>query len=256
VDVDLKVFKPKVLKITMKIIEKKENQITFSAEIEESLINAIRRYLNQIPILAIDESEISRNDSPLFDEVVSHRLGLVPLEMDKVIKEGEEIKLKLSVNKEGYVYSGELKGKVKPVYDKIPITSLNKGQELEITAIAKIGKGSDHAKFSPGLIFYRNIVDIKIDKDCPKEVVEICPQKILTNESGKVTVTDSIKCDMCEACTEVCQKMKKDSIKLIPTKELMVTLESFGQLSVEELFNKSISVLKKDLAEVSKKISK
>ena len=41
----------------MKIIEKKDNQITFSAEVDESLANAIRRYVDQIPILAIDEIE-------------------------------------------------------------------------------------------------------------------------------------------------------------------------------------------------------
>ncbi len=240
----------------MKLIEKKENQIVFSAEIEESLANAIRRYLGRIPVLAIDEAEISRNDSPLFDEVIAHRLGLVPLKMDKAVKEGEEIKLKLSIKKEGYVLSGELNGKVKPAYDKIPITSLNKGQELEIVAIARTGKGSDHGKFAPGLIFYRNVVDVKIDKDCPKEVVEICPQKILKLENGKIAITDEKKCDMCEACVELCQKQNKDSIKLTPTKELMITLESFGQLSVEEIFKKSTDALKKDLAEVSKKVSK
>ena len=52
----------------MKIIDKKDNQITFSAEVDESLANAVRRYVDQIPILAIDEVEISKNDSPLYDE--------------------------------------------------------------------------------------------------------------------------------------------------------------------------------------------
>jgi len=51
----------------MKLIEKKKNQITFTAEIDESLANAVRRYLDQIPILAIDEVDISKNDSALYD---------------------------------------------------------------------------------------------------------------------------------------------------------------------------------------------
>lgn len=240
----------------MKIINKKNNQITFSAKIDESLANAIRRYVDQIPILAIDEVEISKNDSPLYDETIAHRLGLIPLKMEKGVGEKDE-QLTLVAKKEGIVYSGELKSKtVKPVYDKIPITILKKGQELEILAIARLGKGSKHSKFSPGLMFYRNLVKIKIDKDCPKEVVNICPQKIFSLVSEKVSVTDEDKCDMCEACVDLCKKMGKDSIKLIPTEELVITIESFGQINEEEIFKRAIKILKEDLEEVSKKISK
>ena len=67
----------------MEIIERKENQITFRAEISDSLANAVRRYINQIPILAIDEVEIYKNDSPLYDETVAHRIGLIPLKWIK-----------------------------------------------------------------------------------------------------------------------------------------------------------------------------
>jgi len=240
----------------MKIISKKDKQITFTAEIDESLANAVRRYLYQIPIIAVDGIEISKNDSPLYDETIAHRIGLVPLKMDKLISEKTVVKLKLKAKKEGMVYSGELTGGVKVVYDKIPITSLKKGQELEIIATAKVGKGDKHSKFSPGLMFYRNVAEVKIDKDCPQEVINVCPQNILGMKNGKIIVEDDYKCDMCEACVELCKKQGKDSIKLIPTKELVITLESFGQLTVEEMFKKSIEILKKDLVKVSKKISK
>ncbi len=240
----------------MKIINKKPNQITFSTEIDETLANAIRRYVDQIPILAIDEVEISKNDSPLYDETISHRLGMIPLKTDKTVNEKSTENIALAVKKEGIVYSEELKGEVKPVYDKIPITVLKKGQELEILATAKPGRGNDHAKFSPGLIFYRNLMKIKIDKNCPKEVINVCPQNILKSENGKISVIDENKCDMCEACVDLCKKMGKDSIELIPTNELVITVESFGQISENEIFKKAIEVLKKDLKEVSKIISK
>lgn len=238
----------------MKIISKKDNQIVFRVDIDESLANAIRRYINHIPILAIDEVEISRNDSPLYDETIAHRFGLVPLKMDKDAK--EDIKLKLSTNKEGSVYSKELKGKIDAVYGNMPITSLNKGQELEVVAIVKAGIGNNHSRFSPGLMFYRNVIDIKVDKDCPQEVIKMCPQKIFKLEGGKIVTKDEIKCDMCETCTDVCKKNKKESITLTPTGELAITIESFGQLEVNEIFKRAIDVLKKDLADVSKKISK
>jgi len=240
----------------MKIINKKDNQVTFVAEIDESLANAIRRCLNQILIIAIEEVEISKNDSPLYDETIAHRIGLIPLKMDKLIDKKTVAKLKLSVKKEGMVYSEELVGGLKVVHNKIPITSLKKGQELELVAITKVGKGNKHSKFSPGLMFYRNVADIKIDKDCQQEVVNVCPQKILKSKNGKIIAEEDYKCDMCEACVELCKKQGKNSIKLIPTKELMITLESFGQLTVEEILKRSIKELKKDLGEVSKKISK
>ena len=238
----------------MKTINKKNEQLSFLIEMDEGLANAIRRYVNQIPIFAIDEVEISKNDSPLYDETIAHRMGLIPIKMDKTIN--EKTKLKLSSSEEGIVYSKEFSGGAKPVYENIPITSLAKGQELELVATFKSGKGSEHSKFSPGLMFYRNAVEIKIDKDCSQKVIEACPQKILTIENNKVAVDDEIKCDFCNACVEFCAKHGKDSIKIIPTKELVVTLESFGQLPVEEIFKRAIDALKEDVASVSKKISK
>lgn len=238
----------------MKVINKKENQITFSSEIGESLANAIRRYLNQIPVLAVDEVEISKNDSALYDEVIAHRIGLISLKMGKSIKKDAVFELKLDANKEGIVYSGELKGDVEIIYDKIPIVILNKGKELVLTAYAKLGKGSTHSKFSPGLMFYRNSMDIKIDKDCPADVVESCPQNILNIKDGKVVAENIERCDMCEACTDMCAKKGKDAIKLTPTKELILTLESFGQLDTKVMIPKAIDILKKDLEEVGKKL--
>ena len=239
----------------MKTINKKNNQITFIANVEKSLANAIRRYVDQIPILAVDEVEISKNDSPLYDETVAHRIGMIPLKMDKTINEKSSEPLSLIAKSDGIIYSGDLKGRVSPVYDKIPITILKKGQEFEILATAKVGKGSQHVKFSPGLMFYRDSIKIKLDKDCPKEVVNVCPQGVFKLENGKV-VADEEKCDMCEACTDYCRKVGKNSIELIPSEELVSTVESFGQISEEEIFKRAIEVLKDDLKEVAKKVAK
>jgi len=237
-------------------MDKKNNQVTFSAELDESLANAIRRYVDQIPILAIDEVEISKNDSPLYDETIAHRMGLIPLKMDKTTSEKTVEEITLIAKKDGMVYSEEMKGKIDPVYDKIPITVLKKGQELEILATARVGKGSKHSKFSPGLMFYRNLIKVKLDKDCPKEVINACPKKVFGLENGKVSVIDEDKCDMCEACTDLCRKMGKNSIELTPTENLVITVESFGQISEEDIFKKAIKILKEDLEEVSKKIAK
>ncbi|MBU0894601.1 MAG: DNA-directed RNA polymerase subunit D [Nanoarchaeota archaeon] len=240
----------------MKLQKKQENQIIFNAEINESLANAIRRYINQIPTLAIESVEISKNDSPLYDETIAHRLGLIPLESSKISPKSKEIKLKLSSKKEGPVYSEELKGIIQPAHNKIPISDLKRGQELEFVATTQTGKGKEHSKFTPGLMFYRNIFDIKVDRNCPTEIVDICPLKVFSSENGKIKIQNSEKCDECGICLEYFKKQGKELININPTNELLITLESFGHLPCEDIFKKSIEILKKGLAEVGKKISK
>lgn len=233
----------------METINKKNNQLTFKVEMGESLANAIRRYVNQIPTIAIDEVEIHKNDSPLYDEIVAHRMGLIPFKM----KKGKGVhELKLKVKKQGYVYSESLEGDLKVVYEKIPITYLNEGQEIKINATTKIGTGKEHSKFIPGMITYRNFFKIKANNDCPKEIAELCPKNIFKVESDKISVQNEDACDFCEACTDYCKKNKKPEPTITQSNELLIKIESWGQISTEEIFKQSIELLKKDLAEVPK----
>ncbi len=237
----------------MEIIEKKENKIIFKTKLDTSLSNAIRRYVYQIPILAIDEVEIHKNDSALYDETIAHRLGLIPLDSKKASSK-KEASLKLDVKKEGAVYSGEFHGEVKPVYDKIPITSLSKGQEIELTAIARMGKGSTHAKFSPGFITYREAMDVKIDKNIPKEFLDELPEQVA--KKGEAIVYDPSVWERVEYCAEVANKKDKEYVKITPSGEVVLSVESFGQITPEEIFKKAIEVLRDDLEELSKSVSK
>ena len=50
------------------------------------------------------------------------------------------------------VYSKELKG-AKIIYEDMPITFLDKRQELEMKATTKMGRGAEQSKFLPGVIF-------------------------------------------------------------------------------------------------------
>tara|TARA_Y100000310_G_C20634010_1_gene790207 strand:- start:73 stop:783 length:711 start_codon:yes stop_codon:yes gene_type:complete len=235
----------------MKIIEKKENQIMFLAEIEESLINAIRRHLNHVPMLAVDEIEISKNDSPLYDETIAHRIGLIPLKISKEsIKKNP--KIKLSKIKEGMVYSGEIKG-AEVAYQKIPITFLEKEQDLEIEGTTTIGKGVDHSKFSPGLLFYRNVAEITMDKNLYEKVKKVFPKLETKIKGDKVTILDSNKKEIVDICEAIAEQNKKE-VEINFGNEMIITLESFGQKKPEEVFKMSIDELKKDLNKVSKKI--
>lgn len=237
----------------MEIIDKKENQITFRAEITDSLANALRRYINQIPVLAIDEVEIYRNDSPLYDETVAHRIGLIPLNMDKSVSEKTEMELKLTAKGERMVYSRDLKGALGVVHDRIPITSLGEEGELQIVAYAKTGKGSEHSKFSPGLIYYRHVVELKTDADLYDKFKEYLPNNQVKKEGKSIVVLDDQKKEVSDICEEICREEGK-KIEIIPKEELIITIESFGQLDINEIVKRIISSFKKDLEFVSKKI--
>ncbi len=236
----------------MEVIDKKNNQLTFSIEIDESLANSIRRYVNQIPIPAIDTVEISKNDSPLYDETLAHRLGLIPLKRERKSQKGE-LNLKLSAKKEGIVYSEELKGEAEVVYGKIPITFLEKGEELELTAITKMGKGVEHNKFSPGIIFYRDLSEITLDKSLSEKIKKTFPKNEIKEKGEKIIVKDNKRKSLYDFCEGLCEKEGK-KIEVKPSGELVITIESFGQMSSENIFKESIECLKKDLNEISKNI--
>ncbi|RLG11096.1 DNA-directed RNA polymerase subunit D [Candidatus Pacearchaeota archaeon] len=236
----------------MEIIKKNKDDMVFKTEINENLANAIRRHVNKIPVLGIDEVEIIKNGSALYDEVVAHRLGLIPLKSEK-INEKTTGELKLVSKQEGMVKSGELQGNVKVIYDEIPITFLDKGQELELRAIVKAGKGQEHVKFSPGLIFYRKPLEIIMDKECLEEVKKICPDVEIKEKDNKIIIQDEGEEEIGDVCEGICNKTKK-KVEIKEKPGLIMTVESFGQMPVEEIVNKSVEALKKDLTEISKKI--
>ncbi len=255
----------------MRLIEKKDNQIAFTAEVEESLANAIRRSVNEIPVLAIDEVEIHKNDSALYDELIAHRIGLIPLTTDKIFIKFNECtckgkgcakctaELKLKVKGPCTVYAKGLKGKVKPVFEDIPITILEKSQELELICFARVGKGIKHPKFSPGILYYRNVPKIEFSKECEGEnmqkYINVCPKKIILADGGKPVVKEAYKCDICESCVELGKTDKgEENVKLSLTNEMVFFVESFGQLEPKKIIIEAIKALEKNLKDLIKKL--
>lgn len=218
--------------IKIKDHNKEEGKINFVTDMSTSLANAIRRSLLEVPILAIDEVEIVQNDSALFDEVLAHRLGLVPIKTEKTSK---ETKFKLKEAGPKIVYSTDLKPSVETEY-KLPITLLDTGQEIQLIAIARIGKGIEHIKYSPGLMHYMPNVD--------KDIVNF----VMVDESGKVSYDEKEIKEKCDE--EQAEKIKK----LKEVNELLIGLESWGQLDVKKMFAEAIDMLNKNLIELSKAI--
>ena len=140
--------------------------------------NALRRVcLNGVPVFAIDTVDIIENTSVLPDEGLANRLGLIPLKTDlSKYNESDKILLVLDSGESEEtraVLSGELSSEdesVKPVSEKIPIVQLAPGQKIKVECYARLGRGTEHAKW--------NASNISMLTDTDKD-----DEKILTVES-------------------------------------------------------------------------
>jgi len=217
--------------ITIKDYNKEKEKISFVTDMSISLANAIRRSVLEIPVMAIDEVEIVKNDSALYDEIIAHRLGLVPIKTDK----NKEVKFKLVSKGPATVYSDELVPSATSL--KIPIVHLDKGQEVEMICNANLGKGIEHIKYSPGLVYYKH--------NLPERILDF----VVIDDNGKVSFDEE---------EFKIKKLNEDLIKEIKNtkdvKELEMSIESWGQIDVKDIFLKSIEVLDDNLKEVLKAV--
>src|SRR3989344_4405302 len=152
----------------MSIVIDSPDKLVLRLTISESLANAVRRSLSEVPTLAIDEVEIFSNDSALYDEMLAHRIGLIPLKTEKSMSEKTKIDFKLSKKGPCTVYAEDLEGSADVLYPKIPITLLGDNSKLELTATATLGTGLDHAKYLPGLCYYRHFLEVKSSAEADK----------------------------------------------------------------------------------------
>ena len=146
--------------MSLNVISQNEQKISIKLKgIPLQYANALRRIcLNGVPIYAIDTVDILANSSVLADEGIAHRLGLIPLktELSAVQQNNESDKIMFTLDsgetsESRTILSGELKSQddiVKPIADNIPIVTLAPGQRLNIEAYARLGRGTEHAKWN------------------------------------------------------------------------------------------------------------
>jgi len=262
--------------IELRLLEqdKDKNKISFVLiNSIPSFANVIRRtIMEEVPVMAIEDVEFRKNSSILYDEIVAHRLGLLPLTTDlKSYNIPSECKckgkgcarcqLKLTLKAKGpcMVYASDMHTRdsaIKPVYPKTPIVKLLKNQSLELEAIAALGKGKEHAKWSPGHVYYKNkpVIEIDIKKcdGCGKCVGQ-CPTKTIEIKDNKATVSKDhlIDCHLCNACVDSCPK---EAISVTGSNDFIFYLESWGQLDCKKILLEASKILDKKLDEFSEKL--
>jgi|TARA_B100001245_G_scaffold111140_1_gene81326 DNA-directed RNA polymerase subunit D len=119
--------------------------------------NALRRIcLNGVPVFAIDTVDVIENTSVMADEDLAHRLGMIPLktELSRFNDPDSRVMFILDsgeIETTKIVTTADLSTKddvVKPISDKIPIAALAPGQRIKFEAYAKLGRGTEHAKWN------------------------------------------------------------------------------------------------------------
>ena len=268
-----------IFNITMEIrvldSDKEKGKLSFILKDSNPVYaNTLRRIIiDEVPTMAIEEVEFSKNNSILYDEIIAHRLGLTPLKTDlksynlpdKCKCEGKgcnrcQLKMVLKTTKgSGTVYASEIKSKdpaVKPVYAGVPIVKLLKGQTLELEATAVLGKGKDHVKWSPCHVYYkyRPVIEITGEVKNPEAIIEVDHNNIFEiKDRGLLINKDRVlDCDMSFDFSEIDKAIKVTSSNT----DFVFYVESFGQLSCKEIVNKAIDILDELLDEFVEELKK
>lgn len=156
-------------------------RLTFKlTQVDLAFANSLRRtILAEVPTLALDLIEIETNTSVIADEMLAHRLGMIPLNAKNCDQDLEYTRdcdcedhcVRCSVTLSLHarcgsglmtVYARDLVVQGERMNDTIGdpimtdpeqkgplIAKLRKGQEIKLTCLAKKGTAKEHAKWAP-----------------------------------------------------------------------------------------------------------
>jgi DNA-directed RNA polymerase subunit D len=261
--------------LDVKIIEEKDNILRFLLKgTSHAYANALRRaMIAEVPAMAIEDVIIIENTSVLYDEIVAHRLGLIPLKTDLdayVLPEECDCKSELGCSKcrasftleaeageeAVMVYSSDLKAEsdVTPVSGNIPIVKLGPSQKLRLEVYARLGHGIEHGKWQPvSACAYKYLPKVSLNPENlanPEEVIKVCPTDVYAiNPESKIAVRDELACTLCMDCVE--KAVPVDSKKPFPVKidsddtAFVFYVESTGAVPPKRIVDEAARVLEK-----------
>jgi DNA-directed RNA polymerase subunit D len=250
--------------------EKKNSKLMFLLkDSNEIFANTIRRIIiEEVPTLAVEDLEIKDNNSALYDEMLGLRLGLTPIKTDLksyILKENCkcegagcaqcELKITLKASKKGYVYAEEAKSsdpKCTFVHPKMPLVKIIAKQKIDVVMTAVLGKGKEHTKWSPGLVFYKREPVIKIGsvKEAEK-IAKMCSKDVFDAKNGKLTINKNnlYDCHHCQQCTNL-----DDNVTLEQNDNFIFNIESWGQLGCKEMLKVGTELMLDKVEEMEKLI--
>lgn len=240
---------------------------TIIADVPKMAIETVDFHHGPLGTMGEGENSVEyESTSPLFDEIIAHRLGMIPIptDLDLFVPRNEcscggegcpNCTIMYSINKRGpcTVYSGDLEPVSNSAYrikdDLIPIVKLAEGQALLIYAIAELGTGKQHAKWQAALaVGYQYYPKITINDDVCEycgECVTACPRKVLKLDIAdkSIIVENPEACNLCNACVESCEP---GAIKVdYDYTAFLFSFETDSSYTPEVVLKKAIDILNK-----------
>jgi DNA-directed RNA polymerase subunit D len=225
-------------------------------------VNALRRtLLSEVPKLAIDKVTFYDNTSALFDEILAHRLSMLPIPTDpstlnlkgQVDGDGKPTYVvRYTLTREGpcTVYSGDLESEDKRfsiVDPKVPIVDLLAGQRLILEAEAILGDGTQHAKWqvcsAAGYKYYptAQVDNRKIKPEQAKEAVARTPAGILGLDGGKLVILQPEEVNRADEAAKICGE---GFLVQYDDRKFVFRFETDGSLKAEDALMKALDLLK------------
>jgi len=243
--------------------------------------NALRRaMIGEVPTLAIEDLRIYDNSSVLFDEILAHRLGLIPIrtdltrfvKQDKCSCEGAgcplcSVTFTLSVEGPRIVYSGDLISDdpdTRPVHDDIPIVKLFEGQKVVLEARAVLNSGTEHAKWQATTACgYKTYPIITIAENCDAcgMCIDECPRGVLELKGRRAQVVDGKleECSLCKLCEKACLTTgigQEPAISIgSDTSRFIFVVESDGSLPVPTIIEKGLEYIRNQSTDLADTLS-
>ncbi len=234
------------------LLSRDEESATFLVKgANVGLMNAFRRaVISEVPTLAIEDVYIYENTSPLWDEFIAHRLGLIPLKAEYgTYDENTEVTFSLEAEGPSVVYAEQLKStdpSVKPVDGKIIIVKLVDGQRIRLEAKVKMGKATEHAKWQAGLASYRYVYRAEV-----KKKVDIDLKRLEEENTSSAGLSD----EMLNLLKDI-QEEDPDTVSLKRNDDQFILyVETYGNMDLKSLIEAASDELIKMLEEVERDLS-
>lgn len=272
-------------KLEIKIISSDSDSIVFDLiGVDACIANSLRRImLAEVPTMAVESIYIKDNTTVMQDEVLAHRIGLVPILADatKFLEavEGSEptekdtlvfkldVKRDMKTGEPNTVYSKDLvwiphgdqesdhgKNSFKVVHNDIILAKLADDNRISLEAHCQKGIGKDHAKFSPcATASYRLLPEIRLMKpitdNLAKELKVNCPMDVFDIEDLKGIPTAKVArprdCTMCRECIRKQDWSDGTRVQLHRVaNHFIFSVETAGSIAPEKIVTEALKVLK------------
>lgn len=230
--------------------------------------------LSELPKLAIENVIIYDNTTALFDEIISHRLGMIPIPTDLSLLNFRDdcacnnegcpsctVRYTLSKEGEGMVYSGDLQANEESwaiKEDRVPIVELFNNQRLILEVEAILGRGRDNAKWqpiiAPGYRFNPTISFDQKDKEDVEAFVKELPEGIVTMKKNTLELHDTRDLAVLESYL---QKEKIDFITVtLDENNIQFHFQTDGSLDPKDALASSLQIFEEKIEEFEKHLKK